>query len=354
MKIDGNLGGGPDGSRGGTFAEVIEQANAAQLCGLDGVWSTEVSRNPFLPLLVAAQAAPNLTVGTAIAVAFATNPMSMASLAYDMQSYTQGRFILGLGSQIRPHIERRFSMPWSAPAERMGEFIRALRAIWASWADGTPLNFAGRFYTHTLMTPMFTPPSHPWSPPPVLIAAVGDRMTEVAARHADGVILHSFTTAGFLRGVTMPNIDRTLTANGRARSDFVVSYPGLVATGDTDAEQSSAIEAVRRQVAFYGATPAYRHVFEYHGWHGLHEDLRRLSLLGEWAEMSKLVHDEILDHFAVVGPPEAAGAEIARRFGPHVDRFTIATPYPLAWELRSRLAASLGQATRDAASERVG
>jgi probable F420-dependent oxidoreductase len=187
MKIDGNIGGGPDGSKGGNFPEVVGQATAAQLCGLDGVWSTEVSRNPFLPLLVAAQAAPNLTVGTAIAVAFATNPMSMASLAYDMQSYTQGRFILGVGSQIRPHIERRFSMPWSAPADRMSEFIQALRAIWASWADGTALKFDGRFYTHTLMTPMFTPPPHPWSAPPVLVAAVGNRMTEVRGAGDDGV-----------------------------------------------------------------------------------------------------------------------------------------------------------------------
>lgn len=353
MKIDGNVGGGPDGSRGGSFAEVVEQATAAQLCGLDGVWSTEVSRNPFLPLLVAAQAAPTLTVGTAVAVAFATNPMSLASLAYDTQSYSQGRFILGLGSQIRPHIERRFSMPWSSPAERMSEFIQALRAIWTSWEQGTRLDFAGRFYTHTLMTPMFTPPPHPWSAPPVLVAAVGDRMTEVAARHADGIILHSFTTAGFLRGVTMPNIDRTLVSHGRGRDDFLVSYPGLVATGDTESDLAAAIEAVRSQVAFYGATPAYRHVLEYHGWHGLHEDLRRLSLVGEWAEMTHLVHDEILDHFAVVSTPEEAGREIARRYGALVDRFTIATPYPLAWELRSRIAAALGQATREHAPQAV-
>lgn len=353
MKIDGNIGGGPDGSRGGDFAEVVEQAGAAQRCGLDGVWSTEVSRNPFLPLLVAAQAAPDLTVGTAIAVAFATNPMSMASLANDLQSYTKGRFILGLGSQIRPHIERRFSMPWGAPADRMSEFIQALRAIWRSWEHGSPLKFEGRFYQHTLMTPMFTPPSHPWSAPAVLVAAVGDRMTEVAARHADGVILHSFTTAGFLRGVTLPNIDRTLAASGRSPADFTISYPGLVATGDSDAELAAAIAAVRTQVAFYGATPAYRHVLEYHGWHGLHEDLRRLSLLGEWDEMSELVHDEILDHFAVVGPPEAAGKEIARRFGSVVDRFTLATPYAIGWEQRSRLAASLRDAVRVDTSQPV-
>lgn len=344
MRVDGNVGGGPDGTSGGSFTEVRAQALEARSCGLDGVWSTEVTRNPFLPLLVAAEAAPTMTVGTAIAVAFATNPMSMATLAHDMQSYTEGRFMLGLGSQVRPHIERRFSMPWSSPADRMSEFIQALRAIWSSWASDTPLNFEGTHYRHTLMTPMFTPPPHPWEPPPVLLAAVGDRMTEVAAREADGIILHSFTTPEFLAGATHRDLTRTLDLGGRRREDFIVSLPGLVAVGDTETEMASALKAVRDQVAFYASTPAYRRVLDHHGWGDLHTELHALSRRGDWTTMSRLVDDEVLERFAVVGSPEEAGREIARRFAGLVDRFTIAAPYALAPEQRGRVVAALKSA----------
>jgi probable F420-dependent oxidoreductase len=346
VKIDGNVGGGADGSQGGSYAAIREQVTAAQMCAMDGVWSTEVSRNPFLPLLLAAEQAPRLSIGTAIAVAFATNPMSLASTAHDLQSFSHGRFMLGLGSQIRPHIERRFSMPWSAPAERMTEFIQALRAIWASWEYETPLNFVGNHYRHTLMTPMFTPERHPWGPPPVLLAAVGARMTEVAARHADGLIVHSFTTPAYLEQETLGTIDRILAERSRTREEFIVSLPGLVATGDDDAELTRATEAVRRQLAFYGATPAYARVLEFHGWRGLHEKLHGLSRAGEWDAMTALVDDDVLNTFAVVGAPEAAGAEIARRFGGLVDRFTLSTPYPASVEIRTRVAASLADAVR--------
>lgn len=329
MKVDGNIGGTIDGTGGGDLAAVAGQVARAEAAGLDGVWTAETSRDPFLPLLLAADRSPALTLGTAVAVAFARNPMTVASVANDLQSFSSGRFILGLGSQVKPHIERRFSMPWSEPAARMREFVLALRAIWTTWSDGTRLSFRGEFYRHTLMTPMFTPGRNPWGQPPVFLAAVGPRMTSVAAEVADGLIVHGFTTERYLREVTWPLIDAGLSASGRDRDQFTVSYPGLLATGETEQDMAAASAAVRGQIAFYASTPAYRAVLDLHGWSGLHDELHRLSVRGDWAAMSALIDDEVLRTFAVVAPPGEAGQEIQRRYGGLIDRYTIYTPYPL-------------------------
>lgn len=341
MKIDTNIGGGIDGSDGGSFAELVDQVTTAESCGYDGVWSTEVGRDPFLAPLLAAEHAADLLVGTAVAVAFARSPMTVASTAHDVQSFSGGRFVLGLGTQVRAHIERRYSMPWSQPAARMAEYIAALHAIWDSWEQGSRLDFRGDFYSHTLMSPMFTPSPHAWGRPPVMLAAVGPRMTEVAARAGDGIFIHGFTTERYLREVTVPLVEVTLDANGRDRSRFTVGYPGLVATGESDAEIATAVAAVRQQLAFYGATPAYRAVLELHGWEGLHEELHRLSVARRWSEMDPLVSDEVLDAFAVVGHPEEVAAEISRRFADLVDRFTLYTPYNLAPGARRRVVAGV-------------
>ncbi|HEY6493949.1 MAG TPA: TIGR03617 family F420-dependent LLM class oxidoreductase, partial [Trebonia sp.] len=309
--------------------------------GYDGVWTTEVSRDPFLPLLLAAGQSRTLTLGTAVAVAFARNPMTVATAANDLQSLSSGRFVLGLGSQIKAHVQRRFSMPWSEPAARMREFVLALRAIWANWQDGGRLDFRGEFYRHTLMTPMFTPDPGPWGPPPVLLAAVGPRMTQVAAEVADGLIVHGFTTERYLREVTWPVIEAGLSTSGRGRNQFTVSYPGLLATGATDAAMEAAIAAVRGQLAFYGATPAYRPVLDLHGWGDLHEELHRLSVAGDWAAMADLVDDTVLSTFAVVAAPDQAGPEILRRYGDLVDRYTLYAPYALDDEVRRHVVTSL-------------
>lgn len=349
MKVDTNIGGRIDGSEGGSFAEAVAQATLAADLGYDGVWSTEVGRDPFLAPLLAAEHAPSLTVGTAVAVAFARSPMTVAATAYDLQSFSGGRFVLGLGTQVRAHIERRYGMPWSRPAARMAEYIAALRAIWDSWETGDPLDFQGDFYRHTLMTPMFTPPRHEWGPPPVMIAAVGPRMTEVAAETADGIFVHGFTTERYMRETTLPLIEGVLAVSERDRDRFTVAYPGFVATGDSDEEMATAVAAVRHQLAFYGATPAYRAVLELHGWEALHEDLHRLSVAGRWADMDALVDDQVLEAFAVVAPPEKAADEIHRRFGDIVDRFTVYTPYVLGADARRRLVAGLAgrQAPRE-------
>ena len=341
MKVDGNIGGAVDGTGGGDLAEVTAQVRDAETIGLDGVWATEVSRDPFFPLLIAADRSGSLTVGSAVAIAFARNPMTLAAAANDLQSFSRGRFVLGLGSQIKAHIERRFSMPWSAPAARMREFVLALRAIWASWQTGADLDFRGDFYRHTLMTPMFTSGPNPWGPPPVLLAAVGERMSRVAAEVADGLIVHGFTTQRFLREVTLPLVTGALRENRRRREEFTISYPGLLVTGETEEAFASAAAAVRKQIAFYGSTPAYRHVLDLHGWGDLHTELRALSGDGRWDAMTGLIDAEVLSTFAVVAEPARVGAEIVNRYGGLVDRYTVYTPYPLDRAVRQRIVEDL-------------
>jgi probable F420-dependent oxidoreductase len=337
VDVDGNIGGSIDGTGGADRAVLAAQLAAAERVGFDGVWSTEVSRDPFLPLTFAADHTRTLQLGTAVAVAFARSPMTMAVAANDLNTFSGGRFVLGLGSQIQAHIERRFSMPWSAPAERMREYIQALRAIWRSWHTGEQLDFRGVHYRHTLMTPMFSPGAMPFGPPRVMIAAVGPQMTQVAAEAADGLLVHGFTTARYLREVTMPVIEAGLAATGRTRADFTMSYPGLVATGRDDESLDTAIQQVRHQIAFYGATPAYRKVLDLHGWGDLHNELHRLSRLGAWTAMTGLVDDTVLCTFAVVGRPDEVGTEIARRFGGCIDRFTLYTPYGIDDESRAQI-----------------
>ncbi len=329
MRVDSNFGGSIDGTGGADLAVLAEQITTSERLGFDGVWSTEVARDPFLPLVVAAERSDGLQLGTAVAVAFARSPMTMAAVANDLNTMSNGRFVLGLGSQIQPHIERRFSMPWSAPAARMREYLAAMQAIWSAWQDGTKLDFRGDHYQHTLMTPMFSPEPNPHGPPRVMLAAVGPMMTTVAAECANGLLVHGFSTPRYMAEVTMPIIEAGLDKTGRTREDFTTSYPGLVVTGTNDAELLDADTRVRHQIAFYGSTPAYRGVLDLHGWGDLHVELNRLSKTGDWDTMTSLIDDEVLNTFAVVGDPKDVGAEIVRRFDGLVDRFTLYTPYPL-------------------------
>lgn len=329
MKIDGGIG----FDLAGAAAAAAEQEAA----GYDGVWSAETSHDPFFPLLLAAGATQRLEVGTGIAVAFARTPMTLAYQANDLQAYSQGRFLLGLGSQIKPHIEKRFAMTWSHPAPRMREFILAMRAIWANWAEGGKLDFQGDFYSHTLMTPFFNPGPNPFGPPKVLLAAVGELMTEVAGEVADGIIVHGFTTERYLRDVTMPAIERGLAKSGRTRSDFQLSYPAFLVTGEDEDQMAKAATAVRQQIAFYGSTPAYRGVLEAHGWGDLQGELNALSKQGEWTKMGDAIDDAMLDTFAVVGEPDAIGPALVARFGDVIDRVSFYAPYGAAPDLWSRV-----------------
>ncbi len=322
MKIDGGIG--------TDLRSVPRQAREVEAAGYSGAWTAETSHDPFLPLLLAAEHTETLELGTSIAVAFARNPMTLANTAWDLQAYSQGRFILGLGSQIKPHITKRFSMEWSHPAARMREMVLAMRAIWNTWLTGEKLDFRGEFYTHTLMTPFFTPNAKEldgFGPPKVFLAGVGELMTEVAGEVCDGFICHGFTTERYLREVTIPALERGRAKAGRTMEGFEIIGPSFVVTGNDDAELEAAATATRQQIAFYGSTPAYRGVLDIHGWGGLQDELNTLSKQGEWAKMGTLIDDEILNTFAVVGEPESIAPELTKRYGDVIQRISFYAPY---------------------------
>jgi probable F420-dependent oxidoreductase len=301
---------------------VAESAQRLEAAGYDGAMSIETAHDPFFPLLLAAQSTEKIEVMSSIAVAFSRTPMLLANIGHDLNSYSKGRFVMGLGSQIQPHITKRFSMPWSSPAKRMREFISAMHAIWNAWHKGEKLDFRGDFYTHSLMTPMFTPTDVDYGAPKVLLAAVGPKMTEVAGEVADGIILHAFTTEKYIREVTLPAIETGLQKSRRKREDFQISYPGFVVTGKTEEEFNTVKAATCKQIAFYGSTPAYKPVLEAHGWGELQLELNKLSKQGQWDEMGTLITDEILNEFAVVGETDAAVEKFKTRFAGIADRTT--------------------------------
>ena len=226
------------------LASVPAKAKRLEALGYHGAVTAETSHDPFFPLLLAAEHTEKIQLVTSIAVAFARTPMNLANIGHDLNSFSKGRFVLGLGSQIRPHVTKRFSMPWSKPAARMREFISAMRAIWDCWHNGSQLSFKGDFYDHSLMTPMFTPLDSEYGAPRVMLAAVGPLMTEVAGEVADGVIIHSFTTKKYLEEVTLPAVEKGLAKAGRSRSDFQISYPGFIVTGKNEEEFNATKKAV--------------------------------------------------------------------------------------------------------------
>ena len=316
MKIDTGVG--------AQLAAVRDRTVAAEAAGLDCLWAAETVNDPFLSLALAAEHSEHMSLGTAITIAFARNPMSLAYTANQLHEFSRGRLILGLGSQVRAHIERRFSSVWSKPAARMREYVLALRAIWASWNDRAPLDFHGEFYTHTLTTPLFTPEPNSFGAPRVFLAAVGPGMTAVAGEVADGVITHGFSSARYVREVTLPALQRGLEKSGRTRADVEVTCPGFVAVAESDALVPNVRESMRRQVAFYGSTPAYRPVLDLHGWSDVQPELYACSKRGAWDDMARLVDDEMLDTITIVATPDTVAGEVGARYGGLVDRITVA------------------------------
>jgi probable F420-dependent oxidoreductase len=281
--------------------------------GYDGAFSFEAKHDPFVPLAVAAEHTTTIELGTAIAIAFARNPMNLANLGNDLQLLTEGRFLLGLGSQIRPHIVNRYSSVWSDPARRMRELVLAVREIWRCWDTGDRLQFAGEFYRHTLMIPTFDPGPNEYGAPPVYIGGFGPQMVAVAGEVADGIITHPFTTRRSLLEQTLPALDAGLARAGRIREQCDVIAATLVVTADTEAEFARVKHAARSQLAFYGSTPAYRPTLDCHGWGDLHPELNALSKQGRWDDMTNLITDEILEAIAVVGPPDTVAAALRAR-----------------------------------------
>ncbi len=312
MKIDGGLF--------TNQATVPARAHDLEDLGYDGVVSVETSHDPFLPLALAAEHTERVDLLTGVAIALARSPMTVANTAFDLHVLSGGRMVLGLGSQIQPHIEKRFSMPWSAPAPRMREFIQALKAIWHSWQTGERLNFRGDHYTLTLMTPFFQPAASPHGPPRVLLGALGDRMCQVAGEVADGVLLHPFSTERYVRERALPAVERGLARAGRPREGFEFGLSPFVATGPTEEQVQDALAGVRQQIAFYGSTPAYRKVLDLHGWGEAQDELNMLSKRGRWAEMAEVITPEMLDAFVVQAPHDRLAAALGGRWGGVADR----------------------------------
>lgn len=312
MKVDGHLT--PD------WRLIPDHVREMESQGYDMVGTAEMNHDPFMPLVLAAEHSEKIRLQTGIAVAFARSPMILANLGHDLNAYSRGRFTLGLGSQIRPHITKRFSMPWHAPAPQMRELVLAMRAIWANWYEGEPLKFDGKFYNHTLMTPAFTPEDKEYGAPKVTLAAVGPVMTEVAGEVADGMIIHPFSNEKYIREVTLPAIEKGLEKSGRSREDFEISYTPFIISGKDEASFEKEKATAKARMAFYGSTPAYKNVLGVHGWGDLQGELNRMSKEGKWQEMAELITDEMLNTIGIVGEPDSIVPEIKKRFGDIVDR----------------------------------
>lgn len=312
MKIDGGLS--PD------LDTVADSIRALEELGFDGAGTAEMNHDPFLPLVLAAANSSKIELKTGIAVAFARSPMVLANLAHDLNAYSKGRFTLGLGSQIKPHISKRFSMPWGKPVPQMRELIQAMRAIWANWYEGKPLEFIGEYYTHTLMTPAFTPENTEYGAPRVILAAVGPLMTQVSGEVADGMIVHPFSNERYIREVTLPAIEKGLKKSGRSRADFEISYTPFIISGENEEGMEAAKKVARQRISFYGSTPAYKGVLDIHGWGDLQVELNSMSKQGRWEEMTTLITDDMLDVFGVVAEPDKLVAAMLARYGDIVDR----------------------------------
>ena len=297
-------------AEGGPVFKALEDA------GFDGAYTWEGPHDPFLPLVSAAMSTKKIELLTSIAVAFARNPMNLANIAYDLNLLSKGRFILGLGSQIRPHITKRFSMPWSKPAARMEDMVNAIKSILNAWQKGSRLEHRGEFYTHTLMTPLFNPGPNPHGIPKIYVAAVGPLMTKAVARSADGLLAHPFSSPKYLKNITLPNIDEGLQSSNRTRTEFDLSIAIMTGIGANEESHKKAVRACRDQVAFYASTPNYKAVLEQHGYEDLSEELNRLSKAGQWKKMGDAIDDEVLNTFAVISEdPDELAKEIMRRYG---------------------------------------
>ncbi len=320
--------------------QIPARVRELEEAGFDGCFTFEGPHEPFMPLVLAAEHS-KLELGTGLAIAFARTPMTVANLAHDLQHFSGGRFWLGLGSQIKPHIEARYSMPWGKPVTRMKEFVRALRAIFANFDHNEKLDFRGEFYKHTLMPPIFNPGPAKGGPPPIYLGGVGPKMTEAAGEVADGMLLHPFHTAGSLEQVMLPNLQRGLETSGRNLSDFTLCAQVLIVTGSNETEFESARAMTRNQIAFYASTPAYRSVLEAEGRGDLQPKLRELTKTGRWHEMAALIDDELLGEIASVGTPDEVAARLHARYGSFASRLAFASPFPLSQACASEIVSGL-------------
>ncbi len=306
---------------------IAEVARAADELGFAAIWTPETAHNPFLPLALAAEHTRRIQLGTAVAIAFPRSPMVTAQIAWDLASYSGGRFMLGLGTQVQAHIERRFSTTWDKPTARLRDYILALRAIWDSWKHNTRLNYRGEFYQHTLMTPFFNPGPIQHPDIPIYIAGVNMRLTELAGEICDGFHVHPLNSAKYLNDVIKPNIAAGAAKSGRNPDAVELAASVFVITGPDTTTTDALRESVRKQIAFYASTPTYRAVLACHGWERIGEQLSRLAAAQRWNEMADLISDEMLDAFAVEATPERLGRALRQRYSGLLDRIALYLPF---------------------------
>lgn len=315
------------------YDEIERQAADLAAAGFDGGFTLESNRDVLFPLVLAARSGAGLDLYPNVAIALPRSPMHLAYQAWDLHRMSGGRFALGLGSQIRPHIEKRYSARWDRPVRQMRELVAATKAIFRTFHEGTPLDFRGDYYTHTLMTPTFIPAPLEWGPPPIWMGALGPQMTTAAAEVADGVLIHPFNTERFLREQTLPRVAKGLAKSGRDRRDFTVGVTVIVCVYGTEEERAAAEDGCRFNLAFYGSTPSYRVTLDVHGWGDVQPELNRLSKEGRWAEMGALVDDEMLRTICVCGTPAEVAAQLRERYTGVADRIAFSMPYGVRLEL---------------------
>jgi probable F420-dependent oxidoreductase len=307
--------------------DMAAYAQAAEAMGFDGLWTAETRGDPFLPLALAAEHSRRLSLGTAIAVAFARSPAVLAYMAWDLARYSRGRFILGLGPQVKAHNVLRFGVKWEKPIKKMRETILAIRAFWRCWQEGAPLDFVGEFFKLQLMTPFFNPGPHDYPHIPIYVAAVNEQMLRLAGELCQGVHIHALHTAHYLQAYAWPHLEKGLAKSGRSRSDISVATAIFVIPTD-DARQAAAAEAnVRQQISFYLSTPAYKVIAELHGWEAISHQLGKLARQGQWDEMPGLINDEIVETMAVTGTWAELPAKIQQRYGRLIDRASYYLPF---------------------------
>ncbi len=302
------------------LTRVANQATKLEALGYDGLRLAELNHDPFLPLTIAAEHTERTELVTSVAVAFARNPMSMAVLAHDLNAFSQGRLVLGIGSQVKPHIERRFSMPWHKAAAQMREFIESMNAIFDCWYEGSRLEYVGEYYQHTLMPSTFTPDNTDVPRPRIALSATGPLMTKVAAETADGMIMHPFSSEKYMREVTIPAIETGLTSRGRSLDDFQLDYAPMIATARNDEALQQATDVLRDRIAFYGCTVAYKPVLDIHGWGDMQEELIALNRAHDKKGMAALITDEMVETIGIVGTPEDVIDKMKARFGGLIHR----------------------------------
>ena len=322
------------------LADAGEQAAELADAGFDGVYTIEAAHDVFFPLLLAARVHPRVELSTSLAIAFPRSPMHVAHQSWDLQLLSEGRFRLGLGTQVRQVNERYYATPWSQPVERMRDYVLALRAIFRCWQEGEPLRHDGPFYRLSFMNPPFNPGPSPYGAPPILLGALGPKMTRMVAEVADGLLLHPFVTERFVREQMLPHVAAGLTAAGRADADFEIVPMVMIATGRDEREMAAADAGVAGLVAFYGSTPSYRPMLELEGLGALHDELFALSRQGRWADMGALVDDDVLTRFAVRGEPKTIGGQITARYGDLAGRVNSYLPYEAGADLLADVADS--------------